>query len=67
VQVSADEDRCVGAGSCVMSAPEVFDQDDYGTVVVRDEDPDESQWPAVAEAIAICPAAALRIVRESTP
>ena len=32
--VEVDRDVCIGAGMCVMNAPEVFDQDDEGIVVV---------------------------------
>ena len=35
VRVIADRDRCIGAGQCVLSAPDVFDQsDDDGRVVI---------------------------------
>jgi len=35
VRVLADRDRCVGAGQCVLSAPDVFDQSDQdGRVLI---------------------------------
>ncbi|GFJ87129.1 ferredoxin [Phytohabitans rumicis] len=55
-----DRERCVGAGLCVLSAPELFDQSDAdGRVVVRaSTDADD---PAVHEAGRLCPSGALRI------
>ncbi|ARZ72151.1 ferredoxin [Streptomyces sp. HU2014] len=34
MRITVDPDRCVGAGQCVLSAPEVFDQDDDGLVTL---------------------------------
>ena len=35
VRIIADRNRCVGAGQCVLSAPDVFDQsDEDGRVVI---------------------------------
>lgn len=35
VRILADRDRCIGAGQCVLSAPDVFDQsDDDGRVLI---------------------------------
>lgn len=62
-RVELDEPRCVASGQCVMSAPEVFDQrDEDGVAVVLDETPAEDLLDGVREAVAICPAAALRLV-----
>ncbi len=41
MRISVDTDRCVGAGQCVLSAPDVFDQDDMGIVLVLAEPADE--------------------------
>ncbi|WP_246001912.1 ferredoxin [Allorhizocola rhizosphaerae] len=56
---SGDATRCVGAGQCVLTAPEVFDQDDDGTVVVLAEEVDESYRALLAEAAYLCPASAI--------
>ena len=34
IKIAADRDVCIGAGMCVMTAPELFDQDDDGIVVL---------------------------------
>jgi ferredoxin len=63
-QLVVDRDLCIGAGLCVMTAPEVFDQaDDDGLVVVRvAEGTDPSAGPhadSVREAARRCPSGAL--------
>ena len=40
MKVVVDQSRCVGAGQCVLVAPEVFDQrDEDGIVVLLQENP----------------------------
>jgi ferredoxin len=54
--VSVDHDRCRGAGMCVLTAPEVFDQsEDDGTVVLLDAEPPAGRHEAVRRAAALCP------------
>lgn len=60
MKVTIDEDRCCGAGQCVLAAPEVFDQrDDDGVVILLDEAPPEAEHENVRTAAALCPAAAI--------
>ncbi|MFE7504668.1 ferredoxin [Promicromonospora sp. NPDC057488] len=62
-RIELDEPRCVAAGQCVMVAPDVFDQrDEDGVAVILDETPGEAVLDDVREAVAVCPAAALRLV-----
>ncbi|MUL41783.1 ferredoxin [Streptomonospora sp. PA3] len=62
MRVSADEDKCCGAGQCVLIAPEVFDQrEEDGIVAVLQEDPPAEQHAAVREAASVCPAAAIEL------
>ena len=56
VRITVERDRCIGAGQCVLNAPELFDQDDEGTVVVLDEQPSTAQLPAARAAEHACPA-----------
>jgi ferredoxin len=59
-RVSAERDRCVGAGQCVLAAPAVFDQDeDDGLVRLLTERPSAAQTDAVREAVRACPSGAL--------
>ncbi|MFE4059271.1 ferredoxin, partial [Streptomyces sp. NPDC059096] len=39
MRVTVDQESCVGAGQCVLNAPDVFDQDDDGFVVLLNEAP----------------------------
>jgi ferredoxin len=65
MKVVADLEACIGAGTCVHTAPKVFDQSsEDGTVrllvdVVPDEDVE-----LVREAVDLCPSAALSISEE---
>ncbi|AOS63979.1 ferredoxin [Actinoalloteichus hymeniacidonis] len=59
--VHADRDVCTGSGKCVLIAPEVFDQDDDGLVLLLDSEPDRRLHDAAEEAVALCPVGALRI------
>ncbi|MGW5121613.1 ferredoxin, partial [Streptomyces noursei] len=36
MRITVDTGRCVGAGQCVLTAPDLFDQDDDGLVTVLD-------------------------------
>ncbi|MFH9733426.1 ferredoxin [Streptomyces sp. NPDC017260] len=61
-RVSAERDRCVGAGQCVLAAPAVFDQDeDDGLVRVLAERPSSAQSDAVRRAVRACPSGALTL------
>ncbi|MGC9537374.1 ferredoxin [Streptomyces sp. UG1] len=62
MKVRVDQDRCCGAGQCVLIAPDVFDQrDDDGIVTLLDPSPAAEAHAAAREAAAVCPAAAITI------
>ncbi|WEB41340.1 ferredoxin [Streptomyces yunnanensis] len=62
MRIHADQEKCCGAGSCVLAAPDVFDQrEEDGIVVVLDPAPPAALHDAVREAVAICPAAAITV------
>jgi ferredoxin len=66
MKVTVDEDRCCGAGQCVMLAPDVFDQrEDDGIVVLREAEPGAAAHTAVREAAGVCPAAAITVHEDS--
>ncbi|MGW5703435.1 ferredoxin [Amycolatopsis japonica] len=55
MRLEVDRERCVGAGMCVLTAPEVFAQDEEdGRVRLLDRDPVE-----IGDAVQLCPAAAI--------
>ncbi|MFD8708423.1 ferredoxin [Kitasatospora sp. NPDC059648] len=60
--VQIDQDKCCGAGHCVLAAPDVFDQrDEDGIVVLLDARPPAGLHQAVQDAAAVCPAAAIQL------
>ncbi|GGF46588.1 ferredoxin [Marmoricola endophyticus] len=64
LRVEADADVCVGSGQCVMTAPEVFDQDDDASVVVLEEHPTADQAADVDAAAVGCPVQAIVLHEE---
>ena len=63
--VKVDQEVCVGAGSCVFAAPEVFTQrDEDGVVELLDEHPPLSLEEVVVEAAEVCPAQVISIERK---
>ncbi|GHF76831.1 ferredoxin [Amycolatopsis bartoniae] len=62
MKVSVDADKCCGAGSCVLLAPDVFDQrEEDGIVVLLDAEPPQELHDAVREAADVCPAAVIAL------
>ncbi|WP_306316991.1 MULTISPECIES: ferredoxin [unclassified Streptomyces] len=62
MKITVDQDKCCGAGQCVLIAPEVFDQrDEDGIVVLLDSQPPADQDVLVDEAASVCPAAAIEL------
>ena len=62
MKVAVDKDKCIGAGQCVMTAPEVFDQDeDAGTVVLLAEMPPATSQERVRRAVNFCPARVIEV------
>ncbi|MFG2494525.1 ferredoxin [Streptomyces caniferus] len=66
MKVIVDEDKCVGAGQCVLAAAEVFDQrEDDGVVVLLDAAPPHALHSSVEDAAARCPALAIEVLQRS--
>lgn len=65
MRVELDEPKCVASGQCVVASPEVFDQrDDDGVAILLVEELGAELLDGVKEAVAICPAAAIRLVEK---
>jgi ferredoxin len=60
-KVTVDAGVCVGAGQCVLAAPEVFDQGVDGLVVLLERTPPPSLHGAVRAAARQCPSGAVII------
>ena len=62
MKVITDRDKCIGAGQCVLIAPQVFDQsEDDGTVLVLQENPPAESHSAVSQAASVCPGMAIEV------
>ncbi|MFB4425930.1 ferredoxin [Streptomyces sp. QL37] len=62
MKITVDEEKCCGAGQCVLIAPEVFDQrDEDGIVVLLDAAPPADWHEVVRESASVCPAAAIHL------
>ncbi|MFE9471911.1 ferredoxin [Streptomyces griseofuscus] len=61
MKISIDADKCCGAGQCVLVAPEIFDQDEEGIVILLDPEPSDELRDAVEDSIAICPANVIHV------
>jgi ferredoxin len=65
MKITADVDRCVGAGQCVLTEPRLFDQNpDDGTVVILDHQPADDLTEAAYQAVQLCPSQALSVTIE---
>lgn len=63
-RVLIDLGRCQGYANCVIVAPDVFDVDEQtGTAVLLQDNPDESHRDAVQAAVEQCPTEAISIDR----
>ncbi|MBO0909821.1 ferredoxin [Arthrobacter sunyaminii] len=62
MQIEAVRRTCIGAGQCVFAAPETFDQDDDGLVVLLREDATtETDLASVRQAVNICPSRSISL------
>jgi ferredoxin len=61
IKVVVDRDVCQDHGQCVFAAPQVFELDEEGKLVVLQEEVDESQRDVVEEAADVCPVQAITI------
>lgn len=62
MKVILDQDKCVASGQCVMAALDVFDQrDEDGIAFLLKDDIGSEELPGVQDAIAVCPALAIRL------
>ncbi|MEU0934437.1 MULTISPECIES: ferredoxin [unclassified Embleya] len=66
MRVTADQQRCIGSGMCVLAVAEVFDQgEDDGIVhLLRQDVPGELE-DRVRHAARVCPSRAIAVLPES--
>jgi len=64
MRIAVDRSRCTGLGLCEAQAPDLFDVQDDGSLLVRDEHPGEERRTDLMSAVAGCPTQALSIIDE---
>ncbi|GLW99358.1 ferredoxin [Microtetraspora sp. NBRC 16547] len=62
MHIEIDQDKCCGAGQCVMLAPAYFDQDDEGVAFTLQDTVEGDDVAQVRETIAACPTIAIQLV-----
>lgn len=63
LKVTVDFGKCTGLGICESMAPEFFEVNDDGELVLLKENITDDELQSVEEAVAGCPTEALRIER----
>ncbi|MFJ8163951.1 ferredoxin [Streptomyces sp. NPDC096136] len=63
MKITADTEKCIGAGQCLLTEPELFDQNERdGRVVVLNAEPQgELLAHKAREAVYLCPVRALSL------
>jgi ferredoxin len=62
MRIIANQDVCIGAGQCVLTEPDVFDQsDEDGRVVLLTDQPGADAADAIHQAVRLCPSGALSL------
>ena len=64
MRIVVDYSKCTGLGMCEAEAPDIFEVQDDGTLVLLDETPSEDQRAAAEAAVESCPTEALSIVED---
>jgi ferredoxin len=65
MKVEVDYDKCTGLGICESLAPDFFEVDDNGDLILLKADVTDAELGEVEEAINGCPTEALRLHRDS--
>lgn len=63
MKVVADFSKCTGLGICESLAPEFFEIDDSGDLVLLREEFTEDELQMIEDSVSGCPTEALRIER----
>ncbi|MFE6922036.1 ferredoxin [Nocardia sp. NPDC057663] len=65
MRIELDRAKCTGLGICESFAPDFFEVDDDGDLIMHKDSVTADELAAVEEAVHSCPTEALRILRES--
>ena len=61
MRLTIDRDRCVGAGMCTLSSPDIFDQSPADGLVVLRQPPGPEADAMLRAAANLCPSGALSV------
>jgi ferredoxin len=61
MRVTIDENKCIGSGACVLKAPDVFDQDEDGIVVLLGQPANDKHVQEAVSAALACPANVIEV------
>lgn len=61
MKIIVDRGKCTGLGICESLAPDVFEVDDAGDLVLNTDTVPDDRLTEIGEAVDGCPTAALRI------
>lgn len=64
MRITVDRQKCTGLGICESLAPDVFEIDDDGVLVLAKDDISDAERADVEAAVAGCPTAALRLTAD---
>ncbi len=64
MKVTVHRERCISSGNCVLKAPNVFELDAEGVVVLRNAKPAAADHALVREAAAYCPVVAIEVAED---
>jgi ferredoxin len=62
MRIIVDHDKCTGLGMCEAEAPDLFEVQDDGSLVLLVEEPSEERRAAAEAACESCPTEALTLV-----
>lgn len=62
LRIRIDRRTCIGSGSCITVAPEVFGMDSEMVVTFQDDIPDDIDQDRLREACDVCPVDALKVL-----
>jgi ferredoxin len=64
LKIVVDYDRCTGLGMCEAEAPDLFEVQDDGSLIVLNDQPSDEQREEAEAACESCPTEALSLVEE---
>ena len=67
IKIQVDRTRCNGHGNCMLAAETIFDVDDDGLVVLKQESVTDDQLKVLRRAVYDCPTQSISFVTDAEP